>query len=191
MWVISVRVSAVATVSWSDALCGEDVLWGVSRSRCWQASCFSVLYTATTWPWIIEAKSIATISTLIPAKGRQRKSSCEGNGLHSVWHDLRIRIWGKCKWWCSYCRLWRSLCLCDLPPGTCWGRGREHCSTVKGWQGKTWHQLTAWAVGNSVAMVTQLGAKWQQQHWHDDSVKFCHHGDKRRMEKTVVKERAD
>ncbi len=143
MWVISVRVSAVATVSWSDALCGEDVLWGVSRSRCWQASCFSVLYTATTWPWIIEAKSIATISTLIPAKGRQRKSSCEGNGLHSVWHDLRIRIWGKCKWWCSYCRLWRSLCLCDLPPGTCWGRGREHCSTVKGWQEKTWHQLTA------------------------------------------------
>lgn len=45
--------------------------------------------------------------------------------------------------WCSYCRPWPSLCLCDLPPGTCWGRCTARCSTVNGWQEKTWQQSTA------------------------------------------------
>lgn len=135
-----------STVSLRDAVCGEDVLWVGSWacSRCWQASCFSALYTATTWPWIAEANSIASISTLIPAKERRRRregdKQCEGNpGLHFVRPDLR----DECGCWFSYCRLWQSLCLCDLLPGTCWVRGRERCSTVSGWQGKTWRQLTA------------------------------------------------
>ena len=81
MRVISARVTTFVftfylTVSWSGAVCGEDVLCGVVSwvwSRCWQASCFSVLYTAITWPCITEASSMDTIDTLIPAKEGQRR----------------------------------------------------------------------------------------------------------------------
>ena len=44
---------------------------------------------------------------------------------------------------CSYCRPSPSPCLCDLPPGTCWGRCTARCSTVNGWQEKTWQRSTA------------------------------------------------
>lgn len=50
----------------------------------------------------------------------------------------------------SYCRPWQSLCPCDLPQGTCWGRDKERCSTAS--QGQRQGQMTR---------VTEESMKWK------------------------------